>query len=99
MVTVRESIFIKFDNGVSVERMELEVDSAEELPSADFMQGHLLYQGSIAHDVSTGAFYAIDSNGTWYNQDGSGAAIPASDDDEPNDTEPENEGDENAESV
>ena len=41
MVTVRESIFIKFENGVSVERMELEVDSAEELPSADFMQGHL----------------------------------------------------------
>ena len=88
MVTVRESIFIKFDNGVSVERMELEVDSAEELPSADFMAGHRLYQGSIAHDVSTGAFYAIDSNGTWYNQDGSGAVVPE-----------ESEETENAESV
>lgn len=88
MVTVRESIFIKFDNGVSIERMELEVDSAEELPSADFMQGHLLYQGSLAHDVSTGAFYAIDSTGTWFAQDGSGAVVPE-----------ESEETENAESV
>jgi hypothetical protein len=99
MVTVRESVFIRYDENVNIVRMELDVGSVEELPSADFMAGHRLYQGSIAHDVSTGAFYAIDSNGTWYNQDGSGAAIPASDDDEPNDNEPENEGDENAESV
>lgn len=77
MIIVRESIFIKFEEGVSVERMELDVDSASELPSVDFMQGHKLCQGSIAHDISTGNFYAIDSQGTWYAQDGTGAVTPA----------------------
>ena len=88
MVTVRESVFIRYDENVNIVRMELDVGSVEELPSADFMAGHRLYQGSIAHDVSTGAFYAIDSNGTWYNQDGSGAVVPE-----------ESEETENAESV
>ena len=78
MITVRESRFIKFEDGVSVEMMELDVGSASELPEADFMEDHLLYQGSIAHDVSTGDFYCIDSEGTWYAQDGSGAYVPES---------------------
>lgn len=76
MLSIRESKFIKFDEGVCVERMELELDSVSDLPEADFMEGHLLYQGSIAHDISTGDFYCIDSEGTWYNQDSSGAYVP-----------------------
>jgi hypothetical protein len=76
MITVRESIFMYFDNGVSVDLMELEVDSVQSLPESDFIQGHRLCQGSLAHDISTGAFYAIDSEGTWFAQDGSGAVIP-----------------------
>lgn len=80
MITVRENIFIRFEDGVSVCRMELDVDSAAELPEADFMDDHLLAQGSIAHDVSTGDFYCIDSEGTWYNQDGSGAYVPDEED-------------------
>ena len=86
MITVRENIFIRFEDGVSVCRMELDVDSAAELPEADFMDDHLLAQGSIAHDVSTGDFYCIDSEGTWYNQDGSGAYVP---DEDEEDSEPE----------
>ena len=80
MITVRESIFIYYDteNEVNVERAELDVSTAAELPSADYLPGRRLYQGSIAHDISTGDFYAIDSTGTWYNQDGSGAYTPAS---------------------
>lgn len=73
MITIRESIFIRYDGADSVERMELDIDSAAELPSADFMAGHKLSQGTLAHDISTGAFYALDSTGTWYAQDGSGA--------------------------
>ena len=88
MITVRENIFIRFEDGVSVCRMELDVDSAAELPEADFMDDHLLAQGSIAHDVSTGDFYCIDSEGTWYNQDGSGAYVPDEEEDE-EDSEPE----------
>lgn len=76
MVTVRDSRFIKFEDGISVELMELDVGEASELPQADFIDGKLLYQGSIAHDISTGDFYCIDSEGTWYAQDGSGAYVP-----------------------
>lgn len=35
---------------------------------------YYLHMGSIAHDISTGDIYSINSAGTWYNQDGSGAA-------------------------
>lgn len=76
MITIRDSKFIKFENGTSVELMELDISSASELPEPDFTDGKLLYQGSIAHDISTGDFYSIDSEGTWYNQDGSGAYVP-----------------------
>lgn len=79
MITVRDKVFIKYENGVCYERMELELDSADELPEADFLRGYGLYQGSLAHDISTGNFYAMDSTGTWYNQDGSGAYTPAED--------------------
>lgn len=80
MLTVRESVFIYYDaeDGVNVERAELDISTAAELPSADFLPGRRLYQGSIAHDVSTGDFYCIDSEGTWYNQDGSGEYTPTS---------------------
>lgn len=82
MVTVRDRIFIRYDNGVCYERVELEIDSAEELPEADFITGYSLYQGSLAHDISTGQFYALDSTGTWYAQDGSGAYTPPEEDDD-----------------
>ena len=80
MLAVRESVFIKYDteNEVNIERAELDVDTAADLPSADYIPGRKLYQGSIAHDISTGDFYSMDSTGTWYNQDGSGAYTPAS---------------------
>ena len=52
---------------------ELDVDSASDLPSQEFGE-YFLHMGSIAHDISTGNFYSINSAGTWYNQDGSGAA-------------------------
>ncbi|MBP5377998.1 MAG: hypothetical protein J6Y64_00465 [Ruminococcus sp.] len=88
MITVRESKFIKFENGVSVEIIEIDIGSASELPTPDFIDGKYLYQGSIAHDVSTGDFYCIDSEGTWYNQDGSGAYVPDEEEDE-EDSEPD----------
>lgn len=76
MITIRESLFIRYEDTDKVMRMELEIGTVSELPSADFLEGHILYQGSIAHVISTGDFYAIDSTGTWYNQDGSGAYSP-----------------------
>lgn len=68
MIAVRKNEFIKFEDELSVERMELDVDTADELPEVDFLSGHRLYMGSIAWVIATGEFYAMQSDGTWVNQ-------------------------------
>jgi hypothetical protein len=47
---------------------EIHVDSSSELPSRDYFANFILEMGSIAHDISTGDFYSMDSTGTWYKQ-------------------------------
>ena len=64
---------------------EFSVDNSSELPSQEYGE-YYLHMGSIAHDVSTGDFYAIDSAGTWHIQ--SGTSAPEEE------TTPEVEGDE-----
>lgn len=56
--------------------MELDIDTAAELPEVDFLSGHKLYMGSIAWVIETGEFYAMMSDGTWVNQ-GEGAESSA----------------------
>lgn len=79
MVTIRNSEFIRFadDNGAkkSVVRAELDIDSASDLPAADGIDGMLLFQGSIAWDISTGDFYGLQSDGTWKKQFGGGEEV------------------------
>ena len=48
---------------------EFSVDRSSELPSQEYGE-YFLHMGSIAHDVSTGDFYALDSSGTWHIQSG-----------------------------
>lgn len=36
-------------------------------------------EGSIAWDISTGDFYGLAADGSWYKQDGSGAYTPEGD--------------------
>ena len=48
--------------------MELDIDSAAELPEADDFEGRLIAQGSIAWDITNGEFYGMDSSGEWHNQ-------------------------------
>ncbi len=62
---------------------ELDVDTATELPSREYGE-YILAMGSIAWDISTGDFYALDSEGTWYKQDGSGAYEPETEPSESN---------------
>lgn len=76
MVTIRPgSAFIKFveDEGItrSVMLFVLDVDSVSDLPTST-LNGDVIAHGSIAHNVTTGAFYAYGSDNNWYNQDGSG---------------------------
>ena len=71
MISIRNENFIKYESGLSVVRMEIDVDSAEELPAKDYFSGRTLYQGSIAWDISTGNFYGMTSLGEWILQKGS----------------------------
>lgn len=76
MLSIRKSTFIRFDNGKSVERLELALDSAADLPAAEngtvIIDGRVAAQGSIAWDISTGDFYGLNSSGEWINQNGTG---------------------------
>ena len=67
--------FLNFNGEASVERMEICVDTASDLPSADGINGCKIAQGSIAWDVSTGDFYGLKSDGTWVNQYGGANAV------------------------
>lgn len=78
MYKIIKSTFVEFkeieDEKVNVIRAEIICDSASDLPAADSIDGMELSVGSIAWAIDTGAFYGLSSEGTWYNQDGSGAA-------------------------
>ena len=73
MVLLRSYETIISSDGKNHIIAELDVDTASELPAQDY-GAFFLHMGSIAHDISTGDFYSINSTGTWYKQDGSGAA-------------------------
>lgn len=81
MISIRRTEFIRYDysSARSIDRVELDIDSASELPTVDAFDGMRLYQGSIAWDISTGDFYGLNSLGEWYKQDGTGAYEPDSD--------------------
>ena len=70
MISIRNEEFIKYENGKSVMRMEIDVDSAEELPETDDFSGRIMYMGSVAWDISTGDFYGLTSSGEWILQNG-----------------------------
>jgi hypothetical protein len=78
MYKIIKSTFVEFKEiegeKTNVIRAEIICDSASDLPNADSIDGIELSVGSIAWAIDTGAFYGLSSEGTWYNQDGSGAA-------------------------
>ncbi|HRR77446.1 MAG: hypothetical protein IJK31_07410 [Ruminococcus sp.] len=85
MISIRNSRFIRFNEGAFVIRAELDVDTADELPDYDDFEGHELAQGSIAHVITTGEFYCLAGDNAWYNQDGSDAANYPVTEEEPDD--------------
>jgi hypothetical protein len=76
MIKIRDFIEKTSNDGNQHIIADLMIDSASELPSQEYA-GYVLDMGSIAWDISTGDFYALNSEGTWYKQDGSGAYTPA----------------------
>lgn len=70
-IKILKSIHKKAADKTNYIRAQISVDSAAELPTE--INGNVLTMGSLAWVVRTGDFYALDSTGTWYNQNGSGA--------------------------
>lgn len=68
MVSIRNEKFVKYEDNLSVVRVKINVDSADELPETDDFSGKILYQGSTARDLSTGDLYALTSEGEWIKQ-------------------------------
>ena len=69
MISLRDYIEVNTSDEKKHIIAEIDVDTAAELPSQEW-NGFFLHMGSIAHDISTGDFYSIDSTGTWYAQNG-----------------------------
>nr|DAU28134.1 MAG TPA: hypothetical protein [Caudoviricetes sp.] len=69
------STTIRRESNLRVERMELCVDAASDLPTVNSITGCKIAQGSIAWDISTGDFYGMSSTGEWINQSGGANAV------------------------
>lgn len=74
MVSIRNEKFVKYEDNLSVVRVKINVDSADELPETDDFSGKILYQGSTARDLSTGDLYALTSEGEWILQTAGGGS-------------------------
>lgn len=72
---VINSTTIRRESNLRVERMEICVDAASDLPTMNGIAGCKIAQGSIAWDVSTGDFYGMSSAGDWINQSGGANAV------------------------
>ena len=73
MVLLREYKNILTGDGKKHILAEFSVDSSSDLPSQEYGD-FFIHMGSIAHDISTGDFYSIDSSGTWHKQGSSSAS-------------------------
>ena len=67
MVTLREQL-IGMGEHTAVCRMEFAADTASEIDDLGDLIGRTIAPGSLIWDISTGDFYALDSNGSWINQ-------------------------------
>jgi hypothetical protein len=54
--------------GRRVMRVEMVVDTVEELPAVDGLDGVLLSQGSVALVVNASSVYVLNSEGVWKEQ-------------------------------
>jgi len=66
---IRNQKFIGFENGQSRYIAEIDCDTPADLPEPETRW----LMGSIAHVISTGDFYELNSSGEWVNQTGEDA--------------------------
>ena len=68
-LSIIDEKYIETQNGRTVTRAKICVDTASELPAVDGLTGRTLAQGSEAWVISTGVKYALNSSGVWKEQD------------------------------
>ena len=56
--------------------LDLQVSTVAELPAIGSKIGfrYIISAGSVAQIIQTGAFYTLDENGTWYDENGEAAS-------------------------
>lgn len=77
-LTVKEQFVQNVKVSEEMKKLVMEdiiVDTASDLPTADYKDGQILAMGSHAIDVSTGTEYRINSSGVWINQSTGGTTI------------------------
>jgi hypothetical protein len=74
MIKILESHSEGIRNGKNYIRADIMIDSAAELTVEGFQNYHFT-MGSIAWVIPTGDFYALDSQGNWHKQSGSGSSV------------------------
>lgn len=68
MLSIDKIGFIKYAQSVDERSSiiaEIFVDTSDELPAVDDIEGYTLHQGSVAYVIRTGEFYVLDSGGKW----------------------------------
>ena len=72
MYQIRKERFVRFkksgDMTISLIKADIECDTAADIPAYNAVPERELDMGSIAWDISTGDFYALGSDHSWYKQ-------------------------------
>lgn len=68
MLTILKERFMSFNGERSIVIAELAVDSKDELPAQDGVEGRVISHGTLAWEIGTGDLYGFSGDGKWVNQ-------------------------------
>lgn len=60
--------FVDDQSDIAIERMDIDVDTADELPAVDAFPKKIIGMGSIGWVINDGDFYGLNSSGEWIKQ-------------------------------
>ncbi len=65
-MTIRNESFLRFNGDLSEVIVEINVDTADELPEVDEIPGRILHQGSTALIIKESRVAVLSGDGHWY---------------------------------
>lgn len=66
MITIRNEKFYCFNENKSESVMQIDVDTRDELPEINGIDGRILHQGSTALIIKEGKLAVLGGDGKWY---------------------------------